>query len=316
MLDALEHGFEAIVGWVYTTMVDPAMFALGLMGWAEQAFDATAFFVGGTLQVLATALICIPLQRVAPAQAITDQSEVRTDMLFTLANKLGLFPLFVFAALWLLLKPVEAWLRLQGFSPWSLEEGWPALAAWPGLSLVLYIVILDFAGYWQHRAQHRIGWWWQLHALHHSQRQMTFWTDDRNHVLDELLGALWMATVALAIGVPPQQFPLLLFATKFLESLGHANIRWGFGPLKYLFVSPQFHRVHHGIIIGHEGLTQGVNFGVVFSIWDKLFATADFRDAYPQTGVRDQLHGQNYGDGFWETQWLGLVRLKQHFWPR
>ena len=316
MMDDLEQALESMVGWAYTTLVDPMIFSLGLMSWAERAFDATAFLVGGVLTVIATALICIPIEKLAPAQQISDRKQVRTDVLFTLINKLGVLPLFSFAALLVLWSPVEAWLRLKGFSPWSLEDVWPGLNAHPGLSLVLYVVILDLSGYWQHRFQHRFNWWWQLHCLHHAQRDMTFWTDDRNHVLDELLGAFWMAAVALAIGVPPQQFPLLLFITKFMESLGHANVRWNFGWLKQVLVSPQFHRVHHGISIGHEGDTQGVNFGVVFSFWDKLFATADFRDTYPATGVQDQLHGQHYGDGFWETQWLGFVRLKRLFWSR
>ena len=316
MIETLEQSFESLVGWVYTTLVDPMIYALGLMSWAEGAFDATAFFVGGVLTVIATALICIPIEKLAPAQVIADRKQVRTDVFFTLINKLGVVPLFSFAALLLLWSPMQAWLRMKGISPWSLEDVWPTLNANPGLSLALYVVILDFAGYWQHRFQHRLNWWWQLHSLHHAQRDMTFWTDDRNHVMDELLGAFWMAAVALAIGVPPQQFPLLLFVTKFMESLGHANVRWNFGWLKHILVSPQFHRVHHGIHIGHEGQTQGVNFAVVFSFWDKLFATADFRDAYPATGMADQLHGKHYGDGFWETQWLGFVRLKRLFWSR
>ena len=44
-MDGLEHAFESLVGWVYTTLVEPTIFALGLMSWAERAFDATAFFV-------------------------------------------------------------------------------------------------------------------------------------------------------------------------------------------------------------------------------------------------------------------------------
>ena len=28
------------------------------------------------------------------------------------------------------------------------------------------------------------------HSLHHAQRQMTFWSDDRNHVLDDLIGQI------------------------------------------------------------------------------------------------------------------------------
>ena len=50
-------------------------------------------------------------------------------------------------------------------------------------------------------------------------------------------------------------------------------------------------------------------------IWDLLFGTANFELRYEPTGVRDQLEpdAQNrlrrYGDGFWEQQWLGLLRL-------
>lgn len=310
-MDALEQFFDVVVGWSYNTFVDPIMFSLGLMSWSERAFDATSFFVAGIVQVLAIALICIPLERMAPAQTIHDPAQKRTDIIFTLVNKLGLIPLFTFAALLLVFTPLEAAVRLQGFSPWSLEDLWSPLALMPALSLFLYVIILDFAEYWRHRLQHRLNWWWQLHALHHAQRDMTFWTDDRNHIVDEILAALWMAAIALLIGVPPQQFPLVLFVLKFVESLSHANVRWHFGALKYVLVSPQFHRVHHGIIIGHEGAKRGVNFGVVFTVWDRLFRTHDFRDTYPATGVRDQIEGRNYGRGFWETQRLGFTRLRQ-----
>jgi sterol desaturase/sphingolipid hydroxylase (fatty acid hydroxylase superfamily) len=313
MIDALFENYELLVGWVYATLVDPALFALGLMSWSERAFEGTSFFVAGILQVIATALICIPLERIAPAQIIADPQQKRSDIVFTLFNKLGLIPLFAFAALLLIVTPLESFARLQGYSPFSLEDLWSPLAAMPALSLLLYVVILDFAEYWRHRLQHRLNWWWQLHVLHHAQRDMTFWTDDRNHIVDELIAALWIAGIALLIGVPPQQFPLILFLLKFMESLSHANLRWNFGPLKYVLVSPQFHRVHHGIIIGHEGANRGVNFGVVFTVWDVLLRTADFRDAYPPTGVREQLNGANYGRGFWQAQRLGFTRLARAF---
>ena len=84
------------------------------------------------------------------------------------------------------------------------------------------------------------------------------------------------------------------------------------GFLEHILVTPSHHRVHHAI--NKEYMDK--NLSQIFIVWDKLFGTADFRDTYPATGVADQLHGKHYGDGFWETQWLGFVRLKQHFWPR
>jgi sterol desaturase/sphingolipid hydroxylase (fatty acid hydroxylase superfamily) len=308
-MDFVTQLFESAVAWLFTTTVQPLLFSLDAMSWSERAFDATAFFLGGVLSIVATALICLPLERLAPAQRISERANVRTDVAYTLVNKLGLLPLLSFGLLLALFTPLDAWLRLQGFAPFSLEDFAPALAANPLASVILYVLIIDFGEYWRHRLQHRLHWWWQLHALHHAQRNMTFWTDDRNHILDEVIAAFWMASLALLIGVPPAQFPLVIFATKFVESLSHANLRWNFGPLKYLLVSPQFHRVHHAIGLGHEGARQGVNFAVMFSFWDKLFATADFRDEYPATGIRDQTTGRNYGTTFWETQWLGFKRL-------
>lgn len=305
--------YEATIAWVFNTLVNPTLYSLGLMSWSDRAYDGTAFLVAGVLQVVATAAICIPLERVNPVQRIDLQANVRTDVIYTLINKLGLMPLFAFAVLWLALRPLEGEARMLGFTPWSLEDFWPALAAMPALSLAFYLVIIDCGEYWRHRFQHRLQWWWQLHALHHAQRDMTFWSDNRNHILDTLLAAFWIALIALLIGIPPEHFPLVIFALEFIESLSHANLRWNFGPLKYVIVSPQFHRVHHSIEPNPNGAQQSANFSVVFSFWDKLFGTADFSDTYPPTGIRDQLEGRNYGTGFWETQWLGFSRLKQHF---
>jgi hypothetical protein len=64
-----------------------------------------------------------------------------------------------------------------------------------------------------------LRWWWALHAIHHSQRQMTLWTDSRNHLLDDLIGGFWFAVVALLIGVPPGHFIGLLIVVKTVENL-------------------------------------------------------------------------------------------------
>ena len=182
------------------------------------------------------------------------------------------------------------------------------------VGFLIYLVVLDFFDYWYHRASHQFHWWWGLHSLHHSQRQMSFWTDDRNHLLDDVLTSAVLALVALAIGVPSEQFVLIIIATRMIESLSHANARLNFGRVgEWLLVSPRFHRRHHAIGVGHEGRYQGCNFAVLFPLWDILFRTADFTPGYEPTGIRDQLDGRDYGIGFWRQQWLGLVRLKQAF---
>ncbi|MCE2988803.1 MAG: sterol desaturase family protein, partial [Nitrosomonadaceae bacterium] len=201
-------------------------------------------------------------------------------------------------------------LRMHDIIPPNLEDLMPWLNAHPLLSFLFYLVLLDFVAYWLHRWQHRFNWWWSLHALHHSQREMSFWTDDRNHLLDDLIVDGVYALIAILIGVPPAQFLAIIVASRMVESLSHANVRLSFGRIgEYLLVSPRFHRVHHAIGLGHEGAARGHNFAVLFPIWDVLFGTANMEPVFPATGIRDQLQGRDYGDTFWRQQWLGLKRL-------
>jgi len=175
--------------------------------------------------------------------------------------------------------------------------------------------VFDFANYWLHRAQHRFNWWWALHSLHHSQRQMTMWSDNRNHLLDDVLRDLLFVLLAIFIGVAPGQFVALVAISQLSENFQHANLKIWFGRIgERLWVSPRFHRLHHSVGIGHEsagkGTLGGYNFGVLLPWWDMLFGTANFEHRFDATGVRDQVEqGRDYGAGFWAQQFLGLKRL-------
>jgi sterol desaturase/sphingolipid hydroxylase (fatty acid hydroxylase superfamily) len=168
----------------------------------------------------------------------------------------------------------------------------------------MYLVLFDLADYWIHRGQHRFAWWWNLHALHHSQRQMTMWSDNRNHLIDDLVRDALLVLLAQVIGVAPGQFVAIVALTQLSESFQHANLRLSFGRAgERLWVSPRFHRRHHG-------LAGNSNFGVLLPWWDVLFGTANFESRYEPTGIRDQVEGgRDYGRGFWSQQWLGVKRL-------
>ncbi len=312
MIDLFANAFAAVQGSVFQRLVEPLLHAAGLDGWLELAFDGVEFLLVGLLEIAALVVVLRPLEALWPAERWPSRAGVGTDVLYTLLHRLGLVPLLFFLLLQPLADAVDATLRLYGFIPFTLERLVPALADRPVLTFVLYLLILDFAGYWQHRLQHRLRWWWALHALHHSQQRMSLWTDDRNHLLDDALGALWFAAIALLIGVPPGQFLGLALLTRFLQSLAHANVRWSFGWLgDRLLVSPHFHRVHHAVGLGHEGRVLGCNFAVLFPIWDVVFRSARFADPLGPTGIADQAQGRDYGHGFWAQQRLGLQRFWQ-----
>ena len=310
MFDWLIDAIAAAQGWLYEQAVQPLLFAGGLMYFSDQAFEATEWVVIGALEVALLALLMTAIERRWPAEPVLDRGAVRIDVLYTLLHRLGAFPLAAFALITPVFDALEGQLRLLGFSRINVDQAIPGVTDLAPVSFVIYLVIIDFVDYWIHRAQHRFPWWWALHAVHHSQRQMTFWSDNRNHLLDDLIRDAVMAAVAILIGVAPGQFVALVVASRVMQSVQHANVRWRWGgPAERLLVSPSFHRLHHAIGYGHEGGARGCNFAVLFPVWDILFRTADFRPGFVPTGIRDQLAGRDYGRGFWSQQWLALRRM-------
>jgi sterol desaturase/sphingolipid hydroxylase (fatty acid hydroxylase superfamily) len=317
MIEWITNLFAALQDRVFETAVLPVMYATGLGGYAEQAFDWTEFFLIGAIEILLLAIFLGALEKWRPLEMHTSVGEKKIDVIYTLINRLGFVPLVTFLLLLPLVDGLDSWLRMQNIIPPKLEDALPFLHDSPFLSFIFYLVILDFVAYWLHRGQHQINVWWALHSLHHSQRQMTFWSDNRNHLLDVVMIDVAFALVALLIGVAPAQFVTLVVAGRVIESLSHANLRMSFGRIgEYLLVSPRFHRVHHAIGLGHEGRSRGCNFAVLFPVWDVLFRTANFDNVYPATGVRDQLEGRDYGRGFWTQQVLGVKRMSEVFQSR
>lgn len=307
--------FGSAQQWLFEAAVQPLMFALGMANLLEDAYAATGWLLVGLVQVGVLLLVIGPLQRWRPVEPVTDPSAVRTDILYTLIHRLGLFRVALFFVTQPVFDTLFGHLHVLGMAGMHLDNLWPGVTDLPWLSFLLYLLAFDLADYWIHRGQHAWRWWWSLHALHHSQRQMTMWSDNRNHLLDDLLRDSLLVVLAQVIGVAPGQFVAIVAITQLSESLQHANLRLSFGRLgERLWISPRFHRVHHGVGIGHErsgrGTLGGHNFGVLLPWWDMLFGTADFERQAVTTGVRDQVEeGRDYGRGFWSQQWLGLKRL-------
>jgi sterol desaturase/sphingolipid hydroxylase (fatty acid hydroxylase superfamily) len=301
--------------WLYEALLQPAVQTLGLADQAGEVYDGAGWLLAGLLQLLVIAVVLGLLERWRPVEAIRDRAAIRTDWLYTAIERLGLLRVLLFFTLDPLVDALAAQSRLWGWQPWNLDAVWPGVSDIALVSFLLYLVVFDFVGYWLHRGQHAWAWWWALHAVHHSQRQMSRWSDSRNHVLDSLLLDTVAALLALLLGAEPAQFMALVLVMQLSESLQHANLRLRYGGLERVFVSPHFHRLHHAIGIGHEGLARGHNFGVLLSCWDHLFGTALDAPLQP-TGIRDQLDGRDYGRGFIAQQILGVQRLWQALIPR
>ena len=333
-MDWVAGVFDAAQQWVFENTIQPLLFMLGWGGILESGYAAAGWLLVGTLQIAVICLVIGPLQKWKPVEPVVNKAAVRVDVLYTLIHRLGVFRVAVFFLLIPLMDSMFGALRLIGFSPLQLDGLLPGVTDIPWVSLLIYLVVFDFVDYWIHRGQHHFEWWWKLHALHHSQQQMTMWTDNRNHLLDDVLRDIILVVVAQCIGVAPTQFIAIVAITQLSESFQHANLRVWFGSIgERLWISPRFHRRHHSIGIGHETVQTpkggklrhpadarkvvlgGHNFGVLLPWWDMLMGTANFELRYDPTGIRDQVepdaHGRvrDYGKGFWSQQWLGICRV-------
>jgi sterol desaturase/sphingolipid hydroxylase (fatty acid hydroxylase superfamily) len=158
----------------------------------------------------------------------------------------------------------------------------------PEVVVVAAILVgIDAMNWAAHVANHRSASLWRLHALHHSQEDMSVLTTFRTHPLVHAtyLGALLPALVLGASGVVPGA---ALVAYGCLVTLPHANLRWTFGPVGRVLVSPAYHRLHHASApIDSRGT---VNFGFVLVCWDQLARHALFPS--PGTPVATGLAGR------------------------
>jgi sterol desaturase/sphingolipid hydroxylase (fatty acid hydroxylase superfamily) len=143
----------------------------------------------------------------------------------------------------------------------------------------LALLLIDFTIYWIHRAQHRFEVMWRTHKWHHSVEHMYWFAGFRTSFLHSLIYNIPQVLV------PMQLFHLSPLEAGFGYSLGlfiqfweHTNVRANIGFLKYIFITPQYHRVHHSAT-----RHQGMNLGTTFSMWDRMFGTFVDPDTMPES---------------------------------
>ncbi len=289
--------------WLFETLVSPILYRFNLMEWYEPAFNAVEFAMLGIVQIAIIALVMRLFERRWPLERHGDDRLIKVDRVYTLLNKLGIVPLAIFVVAYPITNEIEHMVRAWGLAPPRLERLVPGLGDNAFASFLVYFALYDLAAYWVHRAQHRFSWWWALHSLHHSQRRVTVWSDDRNHVLDDLLVTLVLVLFSQAVGVQPEDYVLILMVGRLIESWSHANVDFGFGRVgEKLVVGPRFHRLHHALPGPTERHIHDHNFSPVLPIWDILFGTAIFRHERRPTGVDDPAIDADNGRGWLAQQ--------------
>lgn len=289
MFDISQLWFHLIT-WLSSHMVMPTLLFLHIQNTVGNPNEIAEAGMITVLQISIIVLIFRPLESLVPAERWTDRRLTKIDRLYTLLMLLGLFPLFSY----LVLSPFSHLLgggdvaTSSTGSSFNVKHWVPWFDHHPMLLLAVYYVVYDFVYYWMHRAEHLIPWWWALHSMHHSQRQMSCWTNDRGSYLDGMIQSMILASVGLMMGIDIAEFAWLTLVSELIQNFSHTNVRIGFGRFfEKIFVDPKFHRLHHMRVDPERPMLHNCNFGQVFSVWDILFGTALYREPTRPTGVND-----------------------------
>jgi sterol desaturase/sphingolipid hydroxylase (fatty acid hydroxylase superfamily) len=212
-----------------------------------------------TLAIIGVFLI---VERLHPAQRRPLFARgYRQDFLYTVLNGTLVVPLVI--ALSLSFSEVA-----RKSLPWIVLPRIGTVPRWG--AIVVIFVAMDGLNWFAHLANHRVRMLWRFHELHHSQEDMSVLTVFRTHPFIHVsyLIALIPGIVLLANGALTTTLLVIYGAT---VAFAHSNTNLGFGPLERVFVSPNFHRIHHKL----DG-PQDVNLGFALTIWDQLFHRAMF----------------------------------------
>ena len=230
------------------------------------------------LNLIAYSAVFVPLERIfarLPGQGVLRKGW-RTDLVY-----------FFLSAL---LVQVTTILTM---TPAMTLFGWAAsadiqrvVASWPFVVQFIAILFLtDFVQYWVHRAFHRVPILWRFHRIHHSADVMDWLAGSRLHLVDVAVtrGLTYVPIYLLGFAEPPLYAYVAFVSVQ--ATFIHANVRFRFGPLRWVLATPQFHHWHHGA----EPEAVDKNFAVHLPLLDRLFGTCYLpKDRWPASyGLAD-----------------------------
>lgn len=149
----------------------------------------------------------------------------------------------------------------------SLKQVIQSLPLWLQFLLAVFCADLFQAGL--HRMYHNIPALWRFHAVHHSARHMDWLAGSRIHLLEILLTRIAVLAPLVLLGIAAPALNAYIILVGIQAVLAHANLRWNFGWLEYVLVTPRYHHWHHA---RHAGFID-VNYAIHLPLVDMLMGT-------------------------------------------
>ena len=146
------------------------------------------------------------------------------------------------------------------------------------------IIFMDLAIWYQHVLFHKVPWLWRLHRVHHADLDFDLTTGLRFHPIEVVLSMCIKAALIIALGLPVLAVILFEIILNGAAMITHGNFRLPNRldrAVRFLFVTPDMHRVHHS---WRRDETDS-NYGFNLSIWDRMFGTYKEDSVDGQAGI-------------------------------
>jgi sterol desaturase/sphingolipid hydroxylase (fatty acid hydroxylase superfamily) len=145
-----------------------------------------------------------------------------------------------------------------------------AVPTW--LTMLLSLLLLDFAIYFQHILAHRWRWLWRLHQVHHSDLAFDASTAVRFHPLEIIISLLYKTLCIYLLGANPAAVVIFEILLNGAATFNHGNIN--LSPfldkiIRTVLVTPDMHRIHHST----DPKEFNSNYGFFLSCWDRVCRT-------------------------------------------
>ena len=157
------------------------------------------------------------------------------------------------------------------------------------LKTLISFVLLDLILYLWHKANHQFEFLWMFHKVHHSDRSMNLSTAFRVHFSDLIVTTVIKALFMIFMGIEGAILAFCGAVTTLFTIFHHTRLsfrseKW----LKWFFIVPSLHRVHHS----SQRKEHDSNYGAVLSIWDRIFRTLS--ELQPKAIGLENVGGQNF----------------------
>ncbi|MBD3638739.1 MAG: sterol desaturase family protein [Crocinitomicaceae bacterium] len=240
----------------------------------------------GSLIAVGSSLIFLmwvftPLEKAFPAKK--NQKIFRQHWLLDLTYCIGQYLLLGSLVLLVLSKFS---IVLVGIIPAGFRELVSSQPFW--LQLIEVVILSDVLIYWGHRLQHRVGFLWRFHKVHHSAKHLDWLAAYREHPLDSIYTIGLINLPAFILGFDLGALAGLIAFRGIWAIYIHSNVRMNFTPIKWLIGAPQLHHWHHYLD------RDAGNYANISPLMDLIFGTYICPDHEPEEfGIREEFP-QNY----------------------